>query len=88
MDNIKAWKDLVARYYGDAAFASEVDKDPTAMIRKHGITIPEGKTICFHKNNDDTINVVLPPNPSSEMNSEEMGSVFGGDSDLSWPSYG
>ena len=78
MDNNKKWADFIARYYGDESFASEVDKDPTVMMRKHGFDVPDGKTICLHKNTDDTLNFVLPPSPMSEIDSEDMGKIFGG----------
>lgn len=78
MANRKIWADFIARYYGDASFASEVDKDPAVIMRKHGINIPEGKNVCLHKPDGDTIHITFPPNPSSEARSEEMGDVFGG----------
>ena len=74
----KTWDNFVARYYGDASFASEVDKDPTEAMRKAGIEIPTGMKACLHKNTKNEVHVCLPPNPAEGLRNEDLSSVYGG----------
>ena len=74
------WTDFVARYYGDAEFAKQVDADPTSQLRKAGLPVPEGKQAHLVKNSDKTVHYVLPTPPTTEAGIDELKEIYAGSS--------
>lgn len=52
--------DIVARYYGDPDFKAKMDADPTSVLKKEGMEIPDGVSVKLLFNTDDMLHIVLP----------------------------
>ena len=76
--NHQKWLDFVARYYGDADYAKKVDADPTAELRKAGVSVPEDKQVHLVKNSDKTVHYVLPDMPATAVNVDELKEMYAG----------
>jgi hypothetical protein len=63
----KRWNRLVAMAWADEQLKSRLKADPAAVLREHGIEIPEGAELRVHENSSDVINLVIPTKPPREI---------------------
>ena len=58
--NQQIYADIVARYYGDPDFKSEVDQNPATVLLREGLDVPKGVKVELLFNTDKLIHIVLP----------------------------
>ena len=72
------WNDIVARYYGDTEFARKLDASPTATLKEEGLELPESVEVKLHKNSNNELHIVMPPDPTSELSEGALKNVAAG----------
>ncbi|MCA9669611.1 MAG: NHLP leader peptide family RiPP precursor [Myxococcales bacterium] len=74
------FEDIVARCWNDEQFKQRFKQDPKAVLREHGIDVPNEVTITVVENTDDQIFVMLPPAPIPEdgLSDADLAAISGG----------
>ena len=62
------WKKVATQAITDLAFRKKLVKDPIAILNEQGLTLPQGVQARVGGGNE--INLILPPNPTPEMEQE------------------
>jgi len=79
----KKWGQIVAKAWDDAAFKKRVLADPAAVLKEHGLELPEGIQIKVLEDSDKVVHLTIPLEPRSEELSEaDLKQVAGGISPL------
>jgi hypothetical protein len=73
----KAWMKVVAKSWSDQAFKARLLADPAAVLKEHGIAIPERMTIQVLEDSARVIHLILPERPR-ELSDLELEQVAGG----------
>ena len=73
---------LVQRYHADPDYRGQVEADPVAAFREQGIELPSNIAVRVLANTDDTLYMVLPPDPNMDLDDEMLTAVAGGDTAL------
>ena len=74
--------DLAAKCRDDAAFRRRLEADPRAALaeRPDLIELPESMEVQISHNTEDTMYLVLPPNPNTALADTAVANVTGGSS--------
>ena len=73
-----ALAELFAACCRDEALKRRFIENPGAMLREHGIDVPEGLVIKVIENTDDHVHITLPKAPSDELSDEDLLHAVGG----------
>ena len=69
------------RYRSDAALRDAVDGgDARRLLQEAGVSVPAGYDIRVVADTEDTIHVVMPPDPNADLEDETLDAVVGGGS--------
>lgn len=58
--NMRAYADVVAKYFGDPDFKARLDANPREVLSAEGIDLPDGVEIRLLFNSPTCLHVVLP----------------------------
>lgn len=73
------WGKIVARAWADGAFRQRLVADPAAVLKEHGLSVPEGVRFKVLEDTDQLIHLTLPVKPcSDELSDSELTQVVGG----------
>ena len=77
-------EDLAQRYRDDSELRARIDSGDTAdALAELGIDLPPDVDHRIVANTDDTYHLALPPDPNEAITDEALGSVSGGNSNVS-----
>ena len=65
------WVQLVTQSWEDAGLKKRMLKDPAAVLREHGVEVPEWATIKAFENDPNTIVLPVSPEPPTPAFWEE-----------------
>jgi hypothetical protein len=73
----KAWINIVARAWRDETFKKQLLKNPSQVLKEHGIDVP-GITFHVHASSKKDIHLGIPPVPSnlSKLDEEEIKQII------------
>jgi hypothetical protein len=93
-EKAKQWGQIVAQAWADPAFKARLLADPRGVAEAHGIALPADKTVQVTESTDDTgsrteyaddtIVLLLPPNPGADLADEALEQMVGGCSHVGW----
>ena len=69
---------LFAACWKDEALKARLMSDPKAVLKEHGLDVPDGIDVKVVENADDCVHITLPQRPSVEVSDEELESAAGG----------
>ena len=69
---------LFAACWKDEALKARLMADPKAVLKEHGLDVPDGINVKVVENADDCVYITLPKRPSGELSDEELESAAGG----------
>ena len=78
---LKKWSQLVAQAWSDEKLKQRLLKDPSSVLREHGIDVAAGVEIRVVENTDKVRYLTLPAKPTTdvtELNDEDLTAVAGG----------
>jgi hypothetical protein len=73
----KTWGKLIGKAWLDELFKKRLLDDPAAVLKEHGIAIPETMTIKVLEDSARLIHLILPERPR-ELSDLELEQVAGG----------
>ena len=65
--------DFSARYHGDPAFRKAADADPAAVLRSHGVAVPDDVKVRLLLSDEGVLHLVLPPRASGGESGDDVG---------------
>lgn len=65
------WSQLVARAWADDALKQRLLAEPAAVLKEHGVLVPDGIQIKVAENTEKLVHLTLPVKPGPEDLSEE-----------------
>ena len=60
----EVYTNIVAKYYGDPDFKTQVDADPTTVLKAEGLIVPDGVEVKLAFNTPTVLHIVLPARSS------------------------
>ena len=69
----KQWGLLVAEAWADENLKQRLINDPSAVLREYGIEVPYNIELRVVEDTDTVRHLVMPANPSDELQDEELG---------------
>ena len=75
---INQFRALVQRYHADPDYRRQVEADPVAAFREQGMELPSDIAVRVLANTDDTLYMVLPPDPNMDLGDEMLTAIAGG----------
>ena len=77
---------LFAACWKDEALKARLMSDPKAVLKEHGLDVPDGIDVKVVENADDCVHITLPAPPAGDMDlsDEELSNAAGG---TSWNCY-
>ena len=69
---------LFAACWNDEAFKSRFMVDPKAVLKEHGLDVPDGIDVKVMQDDDRTLHIVLPRRPSDDLSDEALEVATGG----------
>lgn len=78
-DMTKIWKRLVSRAWMDEDFKARLLKDPGAVMKEQGMTLPSGKKVRVVEAAADETVIVLPSMPApgrAQEDDERLAALF------------
>ena len=71
---------IFAACWKDEAFKARFMADPKAVLREHGLDVPDGIDVKVVENADDCVHITLPPPPVGDdaLSDAELGNAAGG----------
>ena len=72
---------IFAACWKDEAFKARFMADPKAVLREHGLDVPDGIDVKVVENADDCVHITLPPPPVGDdaLSDAELGNAAGGE---------
>jgi protein-tyrosine-phosphatase len=87
----KKWAEIVAHAWSDETFKQKLLNNASAVLKEHGIEIPEGKTVEVHEQKKNAIKLVLPMKPKGALSDAELKKLAAGTrpskTDTAYPGY-
>ena len=74
---------LFAACWKDEALKARFMADPKAVLKEHGLDVPDGIDVKVVENADDCVHITLPAPPAGDMDlsDEELSNAAGGGKD-------
>ena len=71
---------LFAKCWKDEALKARLMTDPKAVLKEHGLDVPDGIDVKVVENADDCVHITLPAPPvgGMDLSSDELSNVAGG----------
>ena len=69
---------LFAACWKDEALKARFMSDPKAVMKEHGLDVPDGIDVKVVENTDDCVHITLPNRPSDDLSDEELEAAAGG----------
>ena len=71
---------LFAACWKDEALKARLMADPKAVLKEHGLDVPDGIDVKVVENADDCVHITLPAPPAGDMDlsDEELSNAAGG----------
>ena len=71
---------LFAACWKDEALKARFMADPKAVLKEHGLDVPDGMDVKVVENADDCVHITLPAPPAGDMDlsDEELSNAAGG----------
>ena len=69
---------LFANCWKDEALKARFMSDPKAVLKEHGLDVPDGMDVKVVENADDCVHITLPAKPSGDLSDDELIHVAGG----------
>ena len=80
-DRQKKINEVLARVWKDEAYKQKLLSDPRGTLTAAGISFPENVRLKIHTDTADTLNLVIPRNPTdTELSDATLDAVSGGSS--------
>ena len=75
---------LFAACWKDEALKARLMSDPKAVLKEHGLDVPDGIDVKVVENTDDCVHITLPAPPAGDMDlsDEELSNAAGGTTPL------
>ena len=72
--------ELFAACWKDEALKARFMSDPKAVLKEHGLDVPDGIDVKVGENADDCVHITLPAPPAGHMDlsDEELSNAAGG----------
>ena len=77
---------LFAACWKDEALKARFMADPKAVLKEHGMDVPDGIDVKVVENADDCVHITLPAPPSGhgDLSDKELGNAAGGCKIFGW----
>jgi hypothetical protein len=73
------WGKIVAQAWDDERFRKRLLADPAAVLKEHGVVVPQGIRVKVLEDTDQLVHLTLPLKPSSqELSDADLRQVVGG----------
>ena len=69
---------LFAACWKDEALKARFMSDPKAVLKEHGLDVPDGIDVKVVENADDCVHITLPKRPSDDLSDEDLEAAAGG----------
>ena len=69
---------LFAACWKDEALKARLMADPKAVLKDHGLNVPDGIDVKALQDDDCTLHIVLPVKPSDDLSDEALEAAAGG----------
>ena len=71
---------LFAACWKDEALKARLMADPKAVLKEHGLDVPDGMDVKVVENADDCVHITLPAPPAgdNDLSDEELSNAAGG----------
>ncbi len=69
---------LFAACWKDEALKARFMADPKAVLKEHGLDVPDGIDVKVVENSDSHVHLTLPAKPSVDLSDEELSNAAGG----------
>ena len=81
-DRQKKINEVLARVWKDEDYKQKLLSDPRGTLTAAGLTFPENVRLKIHTDTADTLNLVIPRNPTdTELSDSTLDAVSGGSGD-------
>ena len=82
-DQKDALAKLFAACWKDEALKARFMADPKAVLKEHGLDVPDGIDVKVVENADDCVHITLPAPPAGHLNlsDDELSNAAGGEND-------
>ena len=86
-DQKNALAQLFAACWKDEALKARFMADPKAVLKEHGLDVPDGIDVKVVENADDCVHITLPAPPAGDMDlsDDELSNAAGGTGGTSGP---
>ena len=75
----KKWGQIVAKAWTDENFKKRLLADPHAVLKEHGVQVPQGLQLKVLEDTGSVRHLILPPKPdASELSEDDLATVAGG----------
>ena len=74
---------LSERWRDDPDFRAQIEADPKAALASGGIAVASEEAVVA-VDTEDTVHLVFPPDPNTDMADEELAGMAGGSSGDAW----
>ena len=82
---------LFAACWKDEALKARFMADPKAVLKEHGLDVPDGIDVKVVENTDNTVHITMPAPPSGgmDLSDDELSNAAGGatNADEPWCGY-
>ena len=71
---------LFAACWKDEALKARLMSDPKAVLKEHGLDVPDGMDVKVVENADDCVHITLPAPPAddTDLSDDDLGKAAGG----------
>ena len=70
-------QEIIAKSWSDPEFKQQLINNPAAVLKQHGIEVPDGKQVKVVADDEHTLNMVIPQKPD-QLNDEQLTDTVGG----------
>lgn len=69
---------LFAACWKDEALKVRFMSDPKAVLKEHGLDVPDGIDVNVVENTDDCVHITIPARPNADLSDDLLESATGG----------
>ena len=77
MSNNAPLEQIIAKAWSDPDFKQQLIDQPEETLKSHGASLPEGKQIQIHSDDEQTLHLVIPERPK-DLTDEQLNAASGG----------